>query len=244
MICNKPKCLKFAKAGHKSEGQYLGFWEAKRGEGGRDMVQTNICDSRVAFATKHVVMSLWWLLLCVNGIDMHVGHTIHISIQFVFWIRVNIFHFSSKMKNNTTINITDVDEKQNFNRQTEDPGYIALEISQSCFLIYCLVTLIKIRKKHKENIQPVHIITTMALFDITCSFTNFCLYDLLLLSGYDGLEHFQITFGFVLWLWFILDVSLQDVDAFFYVGWGLNYHDWITNVTATVAVIRKGLRKT
>ena len=148
------------------------------------------------------------------------------------------------MKNNTTLNITDVDEKQNFNRQTEDPGYILLEISQSCFLIYCLVTLVKIRKKHKENIQPVHIITTMALFDITCSFTNFCLYDLLLLSGYDGLEHFQITFGFVLWLWFILDVSLQDVDAFFYVGWGLNYHDWITNVTATVAVIRKGLQKT
>ena len=56
-------------------------------------------------------------------------------------------------------------------------------------------------------------------------------------------EKIQIKIGLILWLWFILDVTLQDVDGFIFVCWDVYYYGWITNKRVMIAVIRKDFSK-
>ena len=145
------------------------------------------------------------------------------------------------LNNNLTLNnLTD----QNLQvTQESSVAYIFIEILEFLYFLYCLDFLVQIIDKHRHNLQPVHIVTINTLVDVTCIFFNYCIYDLLHLLGYHGFEEIQITIGLILWLWLILDGTLQDLDGFIFVRWDVYYYNWITNKRIIISVIRGDFSK-
>ena len=145
------------------------------------------------------------------------------------------------MNNNLTSNIL-IDQNLQV-KQESSVAYIFIEIFEFLYFIFCLAFLVKIIDKHRHNLEPVHIVTINALVDIDIIFFNYCIYDLLHLLGYHGFEKIQITIGLILWLWVILDVTLQDLDGFIFVRWDVYYYNWITNKRMIISVIRGDFSK-
>ena len=145
------------------------------------------------------------------------------------------------LNDNLTSNI--LDDKNLQVTQESSVAYIFIEILESLYFIYCLAFLVKIIDKHRHNLEPVHIVTINVLVDIEIIFFNYCIYDLLHLLGYHGFEQIQMKIGLILWLWFILDVILQDLDGFIFVRWDVYYYNWITNKKIIISVIRGDFSK-
>ena len=145
------------------------------------------------------------------------------------------------MKKNLTSNILNDQNLQV--KQESSVAYIFIEIFEFLYFIFCLGFLVKIIDKHRHNLEPVHIVTINALVDIEIIFFNYCIYDLLHLLGYHGFEQIQMKIGLILWLWFILDVILQDLDGFIFVRWDVYYYNWITNKRIIISVIRGDFSK-
>ena len=145
------------------------------------------------------------------------------------------------MNNNLTSNILNDQNLQV--RQESSVAYIFIEIFEFLYFIFCLAFLVKIIDKHRHNLEPVHIVTINVLVDLEIIFFNYCIYDLLHLLGFHGFEKIQITIGLILWLWVILDVTLQDLDGFIFVRWDVYYYNWITNKRIIISVIRGDFSK-
>ena len=145
------------------------------------------------------------------------------------------------MNNNLTSNILNDQNLQV--RQESSVAYIFIEIFEFLYFIFCSAFLVKIIDKHRHNLEPVHIVTINVLVDIEIIFFNYCIYDLLHLLGYHGFEQIQLKIGLILWLWFILDVILQDLDGFIFVRWDVYYYNWITNKRIMISVIRGDFSK-
>ena len=145
------------------------------------------------------------------------------------------------MNNNLTSNILNDQNLQV--RKESSVAYIFIEILESLYFIYCLAFLVKLIDKHRHNLEPVHIVTINVLVDIEIIFFNYCIYDLLHLLGFHGFEKIQITIGLILWLWLILDGTLQDLDGFIFVRWDVYYYNWITNRRTMISVIRGDFSK-
>ena len=114
------------------------------------------------------------------------------------------------LNNNLTLN--NLNDQNLQVRQESSVAYTFIEILEPLYFIFCLAFIVKISDKHRHNLRPVHIVTINALVDIEIIFFNYCIYDLLHLLGYHGFEEIQTTIGLILWLWLILDVTLQDLD--------------------------------
>ena len=151
-----------------------------------------------------------------------------------------------KMNNNNSNNnlTSNILNDQNIQVKEENSvAYIFIEIFEFLYFIFCLAFLVKIIDKHRHNLQPVHIVTINVLVDLEIIFFNYCIYDLLHLLGFHGFEKIQITIGLILWLWVILDVTLQDLDGFIFVRWDVYYYNWITNRRTMISVIRGDFSK-
>ena len=151
-----------------------------------------------------------------------------------------------KMNNNNSNNnlTSNILNDQNIQVKEENSvAYIFIEIFEFLYFIFCLAFLVKIIDKHRHNLQPVHIVTINVLVDLEIIFFNYCIYDLLHLLGFHGFEKIQITIGLILWLWVILDVTLQDLDGFIFVRWDVYYYNWITNKRIVISVIRGDFSK-
>ena len=86
--------------------------------------------------------------------------------------------------------------------------------------IYCMNTFIKVVKKHKEHLDPVHILTLNAFVDFTLSALNLIILDVITLLfpvTYHYLIVLQKICDRIIWFWFIMDLTIQGCHH-------INYH--------------------
>ena len=78
--------------------------------------------------------------------------------------------------------------------------------------IYCMNTFIKVVRKHKEHLDPVHILTLNAFVDFTLSALNLIILDVITLLfpvTYHYLIVLQKICDRIIWFWFIMDLTVQ-----------------------------------
>ena len=106
------------------------------------------------------------------------------------------------------------------------------------FLIYSLTILVFVVKKHRHQLEPVHLLTLSAFMNLILCFFELMMYDILSIAWKSPLRNgvskfFEDTF----WLSFLLIVFLEDLNGFFFVRFDVFYYEWITNYRTIVGVI-------
>ena len=125
---------------------------------------------------------------------------------------------------------------ENLERNTnESETYI---ITDFFFFIYYLMFLIIILKKHRNQIEPVHLLTLSGLVDLVTVFLNYSIYNLVSLIWSRTGFVFMFSLDSSIWLGFYLDVLAGDINGVIFANVDhVKYHEWITNKKTIVTLI-------
>ena len=101
------------------------------------------------------------------------------------------------------------------------------------FFIYCLIMLILILKKHRNHLEPVHLLTLSGLVDIVTVCFNYFIFDLVSLIWSEtghSFTNLNRHLAFSIWLGFYLDVMAAEVNELIFASFDhVKYYEYITN---------------
>ena len=138
------------------------------------------------------------------------------------------------MNENSSKKIMD-ESKTIVDDKASGPFWIVLDI---LYLSYCITILVIVMKKHRHNLEPVHILTMMPLVDLILTTLNLLIFEVMSLIGYECQFEpvFKTLFG-LFELCFQLDVLTGDLNGFIFVGFDVYYHEYITNNVAFMSLV-------
>ena len=101
--------------------------------------------------------------------------------------------------------------------------------------------LILIVKKHRNHLEPVHLLTLSGLVDIVTVCFNYFIFDLVSLIWSDtghSFTNLDRLLAFSIWLGFYLDVMAAEVNELIFASFDhVKYHEYITNNKAMATLI-------
>ena len=103
------------------------------------------------------------------------------------------------------------------------------------FVIYSLTILVFVVKKHRHQLEPVHLLTLSGFINLFLSFFGVMIYDIL--SIIWKRPAWNLQFGDAFWLSFLFNVLLEDLNGLIFVRFDVYYYEWITNCRAIVVII-------
>ena len=151
----------------------------------------------------------------------------------------NYTHFEDSMLNNSidqknsTIDIEETIETSNF--RLDSVLWLCMDI---LFVIYCLTILVFVVKKHRHQLDPVHLLTLSAFINLTLSLCYLVIYEIKSIIWKRPVwKGFSKFFGDTFWLSFLFNVLLEDMNGFIFIRFDVYYYEWITNYRTIVAII-------